>query len=372
MRLGPLCHSRETVQDFCGGCHPDARYRELTTHEWGAMTNAGQLDETDSRLLNALQVEPRASWQELAPIVGVDAATLSRRWNRLRGQGVAWSTGYTPAGQMAMLELECKHGQLQAVAEELRRDREALVVDFSSGSRDLLVLTQTADLAAMSEYTVDRLGAVKGVRSVRTHLINEVITEAVSWRLRSLSPAEVHRIPPPPPPRPRAAKTVPAELEAVLLDELSRDGRASVGHIARRAGVGPQRVSDAIATLRSQDRLRFRTEIARTYSEWPVYAWYFIEAPGKLVEVLRRKIPTVPEVRLAATTASKYNVILAVWLRLLSDVNRLEIVLAEAFPGARIGDRSVVMRTDKHLGRVLRPDGRAAGRAEASASPAAP
>jgi DNA-binding Lrp family transcriptional regulator len=325
------------------------------------MAQPGQLDETDSRLLHALQIEPRASWQELAPVVGVDPATLARRWNRLRSEGIAWSTGYSPAGQMAMLELECEHGQLQAVAEGLRTDREALVVDYSSGSRDLLVLAQADDLASMSQYAVYRLGHVPGIRAVRTHLIIELLTEAVSWRLRSLAPAEIHRIPPPRPPRPRAAKSVPAELEAALLDELARDGRAGVGGIAARTGFGPQRVSDAIATLRAQGRLRFRTDIARTYSDWPVYAWYFIEAPGKVVEVLRRQITMIPEVRLAATTASKYNVILAVWLRRLTDVNRLEIALAEAFTGARIADRSVVMRIDKHLGRVIGPDGRALG-----------
>lgn len=336
------------------------------------MTQSGQLDDTDARLLHALQIEPRASWQELAPIVGVDAATLARRWKRLRDEGVAWSTGYSPAGQMALLELECEHGQLQTVAEGLRRDREALVVDFSSGSRDLLVLAQADDLAAMSQYAVDRLGQVAGIRAVRTHLINELLVEAVSWRLRSLSPAEVHRIPPPRPPRPRAAKTVPAELEAALREELAKDGRASVGGIAARTGFGPQRVSDAIATLRAEDRLRFRTDIARTYSDWPIYAWYFIEAPGKVIEVLRKRITTIPEVRLAATTASKYNVILAVWLRRLSDVNRLEIALADAFTGARIADRSVVMRIDKHLGRVIGPDGRAVGLAEGHVGPAGP
>ncbi|MBN9621678.1 MAG: Lrp/AsnC family transcriptional regulator, partial [Actinobacteria bacterium] len=219
------------------------------------MTQPEQLDETDSRLLHALQIEPRATWQDLAPVVGVDPGTLARRWHRLRSDGIAWSTGYRPAGQMAMLELECEHGQLQAVAEGLRKDREALVVDYSSGSRDLLVLAEADDLQAMSHYSVDRLGQVAGIRSVRTHLINELLMEAVSWRLRSLSPAEVHRIPPPRPPRPALLRGAvqPARLPGDLGPRRA-PGRAPGGPAAARtAGHGAPPTAD-----RGGDRGRSR------------------------------------------------------------------------------------------------------------------
>lgn len=316
-----------------------------------------RLDGIDSRLLHALQIEPRASWHALAPIVGVDAATLARRWERLRSDGVVWAMGYAPPGQMALLELECEHGQLHAVSSALEADREAVVVDFTSGGRDILALVATADLASMSAYTVGRLGQVEGIRAVRTHLLNEILIEAASWRLRALTPAEVRLIPSPRPPRQRSAKRIPAELSAGILDELWRDARAPVATIAAHTGHSPQRVSDAIATLRARGELVLRTDIARTYSEWPVYAWYFIEAPARTIEVARKTITTIPEVRLAATAASRYNLILAVWLRRLTDINRLEIALTAAFEGARIADRSVVLQICKHMGRVIGLDG---------------
>lgn len=341
----------------------------------GEMTQPDRLDGTDVRLLHALQVEPRASWQDLAPIVQADAATLARRWARLRDEGLAWSSGYTMAGQWAMLEIECEHGRLQQVVERLRRDPEALVVDVTSGPRDLLVLTQTRNLAGMTDYATVRLGQTPGLRTVRTHLIDELLVEAVSWRLRALTKAEAQQIPPPRPPRPRAARTVSDDLEAALLAELGRDGRTPIGVLAERTGYPPQRISDAIATLRATDRLRLRTDIARSYSDWPVYTWYFIDAPGRAVETLRRQLGTIPEVRFAAATASQFNVILAVWLRRLADINRLEVALADALPGLRIVERAVVMRMEKHLGRVIGPDGRAQGMAadlpaEASGRPA--
>ena len=45
------------------------------------------IDELDLALVDALRVDPRAPWSKLAGPLGVDQATLSRRWARLSGDG---------------------------------------------------------------------------------------------------------------------------------------------------------------------------------------------------------------------------------------------------------------------------------------------
>ncbi|MFC7564574.1 AsnC family transcriptional regulator [Actinomadura namibiensis] len=50
------------------------------------------MDELDLALVNALQLDPRAPWSRLSGPLGVDAATLSRRWSRLTESGAAWVT----------------------------------------------------------------------------------------------------------------------------------------------------------------------------------------------------------------------------------------------------------------------------------------
>ena len=129
-----------------------------------------------------------------------------------------------------------------------------------------------------------------------------------------------------------------------------------VATIAERHGHTPQRVADAIATLRHRGELTFRTNLARAVSGWPVYTWYFVEAPARTIEVARSAFGSVPEVRLAATSPSRYNLILAVWLRRLADVNRFEMALGGALEGARIADRSLVVRIRKHMSQILAPD----------------
>ena len=320
------------------------------------------LDETDLRLLHALQVEPRASWSELAPIVGADPATLARRWARIDEQGLAWVTGHG-VRQVALLEIECDLSLLEQVAAELQHERQVIVLDFASGERDLLALYMGRDLAEISAFATRHLGAISGVRRVRTHIANDILIEGSRWRLRALSAAEVARIRPPKPPRERAARRVDDDLREAIERELWRDGRASIAEIAARTGFAAQRVSDAIATLRLRGELQLRTDVARGASGWPVYTWYFVEAPARTIEAARTAIAAVPEVRVAFTASSRYNLILAVWLRRIADINRFEMALEQALEGSRIADRAVVLRIAKHMNRLIGPDTRAIGSA---------
>ncbi|WP_309066466.1 Lrp/AsnC family transcriptional regulator [Microbacterium sp.] len=322
------------------------------------------LDPVDRRLLHALQVEPRASWSALAPIVGADAATLSRRWRRLEEEGIAWITGrlggVMPDGA-ALIEVECDPQRIAETAATLAEDREVYVLDQTAGSRDLLVTVACGGQDALGSYVTGRLAALPGVRSVRTHVWIDLFFEGGDWRLRTLSPAEMAALPAVPPPRPRAAATVPERLRQILAYELSIDGRATAASISKRWGVSAQRVTDAIAVLRRSGELRLRTDIARRWSEWPVYAWYFIEAPASIMHDLREGLKKVQQIRLAALTASRYNLVLAVWVRDLPGIHAFEVAFERAAPAARIQDRSLVLRIAKHMGRILDDSGQATG-----------
>ncbi len=316
------------------------------------------------RLLHALQVEPRASWVEIAPVVGADPANLSRRWARLQAAGVAWVTGMTDEGDQvggALIEIECAPGDLHDTARALAADPEVATLDYTVGGRDLLATVLADSPRQVADYVLGPMARLRGIRAAHTHLITDRVLDARRWRLRELSAAEVARIPRFRPPRARAARTVTPELRDVVRRELAADGRATVTAIAERSGFSAQRVTDAIATLRTSGELYLRTDLARDLSGWPVYTWYFLQVPAPVVAQARVTLAQVPEIRLAALCASRYNLVLAVWLRSVQDVQSFEVALARALPGAVIADRSVVVRIAKHLGHLLGEDGRATG-----------
>jgi DNA-binding Lrp family transcriptional regulator len=319
-----------------------------------------RLDPLDERIIHALQINGRARWKDLSPVLGVDPATLSRRWDALRGRGIAWVSGYFPQRSAgALVDVVCAPQRLREVQESLLGIPEATTVDHTSGARDILATVLTDTPREVWEVVTGRIGTLPGVRGAQSHLITTQIMEASSWRIRALSPAEAARVPPPRPPRGRAPRTLSPDVEAAIRYALLEDGRAPVSRIARQSGLSEQRISDGIALMIAQGGLRLRTDVARTVTGWPIYAWHFLRVPAKLVAQARTILPQVPELRSAFVVASQYNLVTAVWLRELADVTRFEAAMESALPGARIMDRSVVFSMGKHMGRLLDGEGRA-------------
>lgn len=321
------------------------------------------LDDLDQRLIHAVQASPRASWSALAPIIGADPATLSRRWTRLVDQGIVYVTGYGAGapGVLVLIEIECSPGETLAVAETLGKDPEAFTIDLTAGGRDIFVTLAVADAEALAVWTLERIRGVDGIRSMRTHLVSETVRDARGWRLRALAPGEVTQIESLERQAPAASVRMSAEQRSAIAAELAYDGRVGVTELATRLGMAPRRVRDAIAEMRESGRLAIRVDVARRYTPWPIYAWYFLRVPAAMAARIGAQLGRIEEVRLVANTVGEYNVIMAVWLRTLQDVGRMEAIIEERLPGVSIADRSVVLRTTKHLGHLLHPDGRATG-----------
>jgi DNA-binding Lrp family transcriptional regulator len=313
------------------------------------------LDDLDQRLIHALQVSPRAPWSALAPIVGADAVTLSRRWSRLTGEGLVYVTGYGwgDAGQLALIEIECSPGETLAVAKALATDREAFTIDLTAGGRDIMLSLATNGTAAVASWTLERIRGVPGVRAMRTHLVSEVVTDARSWRLRALSKEEVARVAALDARTPGGAVRLRPEQWRSVGEALAADARIATSELAGRAGLSPRRARDALAAVRASGRFVMRVDVARAHTPWPIYAWYFLRVPAAMVARVGPQLGRMDEVRLVVTTVGEYNVIVAVWLRTLQDVGRLEAIVEERLPGVTIADRSVVLRSTKHLGHLL-------------------
>lgn len=111
-------------------------------------TEPDMLDETDLALIDALQVNPRASWSRLADALMLSPTTLARRWQRLSDAGEAWVSvvmGRRRRTTGALIEVSCRPGREHAVASALAEIPYVTTVGITTGQFQVyaIVLTPT-------------------------------------------------------------------------------------------------------------------------------------------------------------------------------------------------------------------------------------
>ena len=137
------------------------------------------LDETDRRILRALQASGRLSIQELAEQVGLSASPVARRVRILEESGVL--TGYAALIDEAVLGFGVSvfvSVQLDRQVDQALEVFEAAVRGFPevvdcwlmTGNRDYLMRIATADLAEFEAFLTGRLTKVPGVANIESSI----------------------------------------------------------------------------------------------------------------------------------------------------------------------------------------------------------
>lgn len=313
-------------------------------------------DEIDLAIVHALQIAPRASWSVLGRVLGCDPVTVARRWQRLVDEGQAWITVSPGPGLFrqvctAFVEIDCEGPQRSRIAAELSGDPHAVTVEHTAGGHPLLVTAATAGPAALSDYVVDRVGVLAGVRAVRTRVVTEFFAEGGHWRLNVLNRAqrtaltEAVR-------RPRDTGVIrPGDRE--LLVELAADGRVGYSVVAARLGVSAATAARRIRRLLDEQVITLRCELARTIAGWPVTAVFWGRVPANELEATGRELAELPEVRNCAAVTGETNLLLQVWLHSVPEIARLEADINRRHPQIAFAERALVLRQAKLMGRRL-------------------
>ncbi|MFJ8996197.1 Lrp/AsnC family transcriptional regulator [Streptomyces sp. NPDC102279] len=325
------------------------------------MPDSKRVDETDLMLLNALQIAPRASWTSLGQTLGLNPTTLARRWERLGAHGDAWISAYlSPTGSGgALVEVDCDANTAHSAAETLARDPRIATVEETSGARDLLLNVSTSSISALSDCLRGVQQAV-GVRSVRSHVVTTVVTEASTWRLDALEPGQQLAL---------RTRTAPGYSSSVDLDplarrlavELSADGRLPVSELAERTSASLNTVRRRLAHMEGAGLLKVRCDLAKGVSGSTTAATFWLSVPPRELDGAARAISELPQVRVSVGVTGPQNLIVIAWLRDTSDIPQFEIEMTQRSPAACIEDRAVTLRTIKHVGRLLDEQGCARG-----------
>ncbi|MET8468618.1 AsnC family transcriptional regulator [Streptomyces sp. NPDC006422] len=324
-----------------------------------ATAAATTLDELDLALVNALQLAPRAPWSQLAGPLGVDAATLSRRWSRLRDSGAAWVTCYSAAGQvvfgsLAFVEVTCAPQAREPLAARLAAQPHAVSVELVAGSCDLLLTVAAASTRMMSDFVLS-LARYPEITGTRTHLVQRLHQEGSQWRLDALSREQQrdleHDV------SGSADRILNADERALML-LLAEDGRRPVAALADRLGRPESTVRRLLAGVLGGGKATLRCEAAHLHAGWRSTATLWMAAPPTELEAAAEELTLLRDTRLSASVASEANLAAVVWMHGMDDLSRYEARIGARFPALRVLNRAVTLRWVKRMGRLLDEEGR--------------
>lgn len=326
---------------------------------------AHDVDEVDLALLDALHVNPRATFERLASALGISAVTAARRWQRLSSTGRVWVSS-VPGSQLglvaAVYEIEARPGRAEAVGRYLAQIPQVGSVYLTAGSYDVHGLIFAAHMRGLTELLFDRLSGTPDVVRARSHVGLDWFS-GVRWRLGALDTGaerevrdatDRNREPG------RGAKTLDPDEHALYL-ALQHDGRARYRDLAQELGTSEQQVRRRMASMTRRGLLTFRTDFTRIEGGWPALLVLWLRVPDEALEAAGVAIGGWRETRICFSVVGAANLFVMAQLHRLSELNQLFARVRELGQHVEVLDQRVVLRPLKSWGRLLDHDGHATG-----------
>ncbi|MCH0539985.1 AsnC family transcriptional regulator [Streptomyces sp. MUM 203J] len=336
------------------------------------MADTSTVDQLDRQLLHALQLDGRARFRRIAPVLGVSEHTVARRYRRLRAAGLQLAGEPDPErlGRTRwLLRLRCAPDAAPAIADALARRPDTGYVSLASGGTELHCSLSTGSAEEDEEILLRALPRTPRIISLDAHcFLHTFAGDPPSWytKLGSLTPGQHaallpphdsrRPLPDPGPPPPAALSTARPSLELdhadrLLLDALARDARATLPELEAATGLPRTTVRRRLDRLRDTGAVRIAVAFppARVGYRKRAVLWLRV-SPGAM-QTVGETLSSHPQTDLVAATTGPANLVATVICR---DATELYLYLNHrigALPDIQSVEATPVIREVKRLTR---------------------
>jgi DNA-binding Lrp family transcriptional regulator len=320
--------------------------------------------ELDIAIIDALQMNPRADWVQVAGALGHTPKTLARRWRTLSDSGLAWialvpGPGFVRYGAAAFAAVTCRPQATRAVVAALVAEPAIVSVASTSGDASLLLDVFAPSFEQLTRLLRERIDVIEGITSVRVMVVLATYREGSRWRVRALDLHQSALLTRPRPTASRRQSPAVERLDQKLLDALEHDGRSPWTDLAERCATTSPTARRRIDKMINSGRVALRCEAANALIGPIVPTTFMITAPPDELNKIGETLGRIPRCRVIEAITGPSNILLTMWFRSTGDIAPFEAALARELPGLAIMDRLVHLRAYKRGGRILDTDGRA-------------
>ena len=140
------------------------------------------LDEIDRQIIEALQVDGRVAFAQIAEQLNVSPGMIRLRYNRLVEQGYLKVVAITNPLRMgfttmAMIGIRADGSKLLEVAEKISKLDEVIYMIVSSGRFDIFAEVVCRDHEDLLRFITEKLSTVDGVRKSESFMHLKIVKE---------------------------------------------------------------------------------------------------------------------------------------------------------------------------------------------------
>jgi DNA-binding Lrp family transcriptional regulator len=333
------------------------------------MAESGTFPAEDVRILRALQIDPRASFASIAVVLGLTESTVSRRYRRMRADGVIRVAGIVDPGALGqskwLVRLRCRPGSVTAIADALaKRDDVNWVAITAAGSEVT---------CAVRSRTAEQRDDLLGLRLPRTAAVIDINAAAMLrqfvggrghyWAaLRgTLTPEQEALLGNGGSPFAEAPVVTrdPVHLslsDEKMLDVLAADGRAGLVDLAAAAGLTPGRASRRLQALLDRRVVHIDVEIAAAALGFHARANLLLRVHPSAVKAVGRALAQQPEIAFAAAVTGPDNIHAVAHCRDLDELFEFTSDRIGSMPGLQSMEVSPLLRHVKQAATRLSGD----------------
>jgi DNA-binding Lrp family transcriptional regulator len=311
------------------------------------------LDPIDRALVQALQLDGRASFRAIAGVLGASEHTIARRYRKLRSRGILRVVGVLDGLRFGRtswsVRLVCPPDAAGSVAAALARRGDTAWVRLLSGGTEIACGVQSVGDLDGDALLLKELPRTPRIVAMSAHATLHVFA---GWRSRVavLSAEQVDRLRSAPP----AGKAVTLNgQDHALLRVLAQDGRAGHGDLAAASGWSQTTVRRRLDELRSSGALRFDVEIPSQALGYHTEAWLWMKVEPAALTSVGAALAAHPEADVVAATTGPTNLMAGVSCRDTQDLYRYLTERVATLDGVRELETAPVIRTIKRAGALL-------------------
>lgn len=140
------------------------------------------LDETDAKIIEALQRDGRVAFAQIAEQLNVSPGMIRQRYNRLVEQGFLKVVAITNPLRMgfktmAMVGIRAEGSKLLDVADKVAKLDEVIYMIVTSGRFDIFAEVVCRDHEHLLQFITEKLSTIDGVRESESFMHLKIVKE---------------------------------------------------------------------------------------------------------------------------------------------------------------------------------------------------